>query len=469
MEHYSGLEVVPAEGPYYIQERDRPDPEVLSKREDIFPEATPVEYHKISGIQAVSEAGLPSSKQPSPTSPQHFRRKCGLPIRVFYSILVAVVVVVIGAIAGGVAGGLSSSKSPHPSTTTTIPTDDGNSTSPPPTALNILEASRLSSANWTDPNGFFHRFVFFQDASNAIIARRWDSQNSTWSTNNLTDIFRQSRTPLNPLAPYTPLASAACYLSNKSNEVHLYYLAPDNTITGVAVYDLIASPQEWEYDTLGDSTLVAYPGSQLAASWTRRWVENSPGYWALAYQRIPDAGINVANSSNFGSALEAIEPGRVAQNSSLAMIPEIQPHSTSVTRLTLLSESLLSPSSGIPQKTTYTTSWYSDGNLFGGASLPVPSSALQFAITRLDDFAAIIFLALLPNGTVRGEYYPRDEDKFIEISSVEFRGGPATVNFSTIATSEDGRLYGISADEILQYSVNATNPAIFNFEERVYP
>ncbi|KAI0110773.1 hypothetical protein GGR51DRAFT_75953 [Nemania sp. FL0031] len=477
MEHYSSLEVVaPAEG-LYLREDSRPHPETLSsKPEGTFPEATPVEYHKISGIQAVPGHWESPPGQPLPSnSADNLRRKCGLPIRTFYIILVVVAVVAIGAIAGGIAGGLSSSKSHHSPTATPtatdIPTDDGNSTSPPPNqpvALNILEASRLSSTNWTDQNGFFHRFVFFQDPSNAIIARRWDSQNNTWSTNNLTDIFRQTRTPLNPLAPYTPLASAACYFSNKTNEVHLYYLAPDNTITGVAVYDLIVSPEQWQYDTLGDSTLVAASGSQLAAAWTRCWADDCPGHWALAYQRIPDYGINVANSSNFGSAPRAIESGRVAQNSSLAMIPEIQIGGTSVTRLTLLSESLSSPSSGQPQKTTYKTSWSADGQLFDGAAFPVPSPALQFAMSRLDDFAAIVFLALLPNGTVRGEYFPRG-GTFIEIPSVDFRGNPSPVNFSAIAASEDATFYGISADEILQYSINATDPSIFNFVERVYP
>ncbi|KAJ8107240.1 hypothetical protein ONZ43_g6797 [Nemania bipapillata] len=153
------------------------------------------------------------------------------------------------------------------------------------------------------------------------------------------------------------------------------------------------------------------------------------------------------------------------------MIPELLASSnTSVARLTMLSESLTTATSGLGQKTTYAeeSTWYSDGQLLGSRSLPAPSPNLQFAITRLDNFAAIVFLALLPNGTVTGEYYLKSQSKFVEILSVEFRNGPSA-NFSAIATSEEAIFYGISGDEILQYSVDSEDPSVFNFMEVVYP
>ncbi|KAF2964599.1 hypothetical protein GQX73_g8983 [Xylaria multiplex] len=479
MDMYSDLEVAPA-GRVVLQRYDWVYPEAVPpKRDSTLPEVAPLEY-KAHGKEVFT--GIRSSPPGKDLSSRDTRRKCGLPVRVFYAIVVILVVVVIGAIAGGVAGGLSASKSRHASTSVGNSTSDGdttnngnmtsneNSTSPT-IRTNILAASRLSSTNWTDPNGFVHRFVFFQDASSAIIARRWESQNRTWTTNNLTAILLQSRSPLNTLTPYTPLASAACYLGKIVNEIHLWYFLPDNTIIDVAVYNLIDDPENWQHSGFGGSPLTASPGSQLAAAWTRCWADDCVGWWTVAFQRLSDGAISVANASDFNHPSVAVESEDVAENSSLALIPELQVNSSSsVTRLTMLSESLTTSSSGLGQKATYETetTWFSDGQVFGSRSLPAPSPTLQFAITRLDNFAAIIFLALLPNGTVTGDYWHRTLEKWIEIPSVEFRDGP-DVNFSAIATSEEAMFYGISTDEILQYSVDAEDPSVFNFIERVYP
>lgn len=91
---------------------------------------------------------------------------------------------------------------------------------------------------------------------------------------------------------------------------------------------------------------------------------------------------------------------------------------------------------------------------------------LQFAITLLDNFRTVVFLALLPNGTVAGSYYRRH---FVSIPAVEFRGGPSDLNFTAIATSEEAIFYGISNDEIHQYSVDHTNPSVFEYVEMIYP
>ncbi|KAI0416149.1 hypothetical protein F5X98DRAFT_388394 [Xylaria grammica] len=479
MENYSDLEVAPA-GRVILRGYNQTYPEPSSPhRDSVLPEVTPVEY-KAYGKEAATGDGPSPSGQP-PSGARESRRKCGLPIRIFHVISAVVILVVVGAIAGGVAGGLLASKSRHAptsngdSTSGGNMTNNGNSTDGGPTgpanATNILAVSRLSSTNWTDPNGFVHRFVFFQDASTAIIARRWESQNRTWTTNNLTDIFRKSDISLGTLSPYTPLASAACYFGSLVNELHLWYFLPSNFIIDVAVYDLVTDPGNWQHNKYAPALLPASPGSQIAAAWTRCWSDDCVGWWAVAFQRESDGAISVANASDFSHPSVAVDSGDVVQNSSLAMIPELQVNSTtSVTRLTLLSESLETLNSGIGQQTTYETEtvWFSNGQLFSNRPLPLPSPTLQFATTRLDHFAAIIFLALLPNGTVTGDYWHRALEKWIEIPSVEFRGGPS-VNFSAIATSEEAIFYGISGDEVLQYSVNSEDPSIFNFMERVYP
>ncbi|KAI1421974.1 hypothetical protein F5Y12DRAFT_660583 [Xylaria sp. FL1777] len=455
MEPYSGLEVV--------------------SPGSALPEAVPMEY-KNYNIQTISsETGLPKTNLPKtdlPTPPSHrqdARKIYGLPVRSFYVILATGIILVIGAIAGGIAGGLASSMrhdhnaEPDPSSNGDPLTDGGNLTDA--TNSYILPTSKLSASNWTDPNGYTHRFVFFQDISSAIVARRWDAQNRTWNTNNLTDIFRMSRYPINPLGPSTPLASASLNFNGTQNQINLWYMAPDNTIASVEVGDLVDGPEDWIVNTLNDAILETYPGSQLAAAWNRCW-GSCAGYWALAYQRPGDAGINVANGSDFSKASLAINSNSVVVGSSLALTPEVQPNSASVSRLTMMSESLLTSDSGKAYKSTYKTSWSQDGVLLSGATLPAPSPRLQFAITLLDNFRTIVFLALLPNGTVTGSYY---RQHFVAIPSVDFRGGPSNPNFTAIATSEEAIFYGISQDEINQYSVNDTDPSVFEFVERVFP
>ncbi|KAI3335285.1 hypothetical protein F4824DRAFT_501250 [Ustulina deusta] len=462
MESYSGLEVAR----YPVSEFDRTHPEPRQNQsENALPEAVPLEY-KNYNIQAIgTERGLSRTDPPTPPgNGQDIRRRCGLPLRLFYTIVVIFGVLAIGAIAGGVAGGLASSRRQHNSAEpNNTSSNGGNLTNV--TSSRILSTSKLSATNWTDPNGYTRRFVFFQDASSAIIARSWNAQNGTWTTNNLTDIFRTSRAPINPLGPSTPLASASLSFSNTQNQLYLWYMAPDNTIAGVAVQDLVDAPEEWTVNPLNGATLEAYPGSQLAAAWNRCW-GSCAGYWALAYQRPGDAAINVANGSNPSHASLAIESDSVVLGSSLALTPEVQLDSASVSRLTMMSESLSTSVSGKAQKSTYITSWEHDGGLLPGTTLPAPSPTLQFAITLLDNLRTVVFLALLPNGTVTGSYF---RAHYIMILSVDFRGGPSNLNFTAIATSEEAMFYGISQDEIHQYSVNDTDPSIFEYVEKVFP
>ncbi|KAI0545134.1 hypothetical protein F4679DRAFT_486624 [Xylaria curta] len=454
----SGLEVVPNElrGVHLSHQLY---PEAVPNDETTLPEATTSE-HGANGTQdgRRSDDATQKSWMNLTSGGEQKERKYRFPIPIPYVISIAVILI-LGAIAGGVAGGIkSSANKPNPPTNVA---DTSN--------INILAESKLSATNWTDLNGFTHRFVFFQDTSNALVVRRWDSQNRTWATNNLTDILSSTRTPLNPLRPSTPLASVACHFKNTTNSVHLYYVAPNNVVLGVAVYDLLAGPDNWEYDSaLGvGAALVTSPGSQLAAIWNRCSADNCAGWWALAYQALPDSAVNVANASNWKSPI--VVQSRVAQNSSLAMISEMDTKADSLTRITLMSEALQTPNSGIGHKTSYQNQargWKDDGPLLHDTSLPPPSPTLQFAISTLDHFATPVFLCLLPNGAVTGEYWRKG---FISIQRVEFRGGPATVNFSAIAASEEAMFYGVSNDEILQYSINATDPSIFQFVDRVYP
>ncbi|KAI1752828.1 hypothetical protein F4782DRAFT_498721 [Xylaria castorea] len=317
----------------------------------------------------------------------------------------------------------------------------------------LLASSRLTSANWTDTDGHLHQFVFFQDVFSAIIARKWESQNKTWVTSNLTSALTLSGSPLRPMSPSTPLASIASKF-NSSAEVHLYFLTENNGISGVAVHDLVNRPDTWQLDALGITT---WPGSSLAAAWNRCWDFQCAGSYVVAYQRPDDAAIAVANSSDFSLSAVAVDLFGVAQGSSIGLIAED-------VRLTMYTEFLVSQISGRIQKTAYTQgSWNILEQRF---YLPPPSARVQLVIGALPNNDGIIFLALLPNGTLTGEFF---RGSYVPIPIIRFQGGPPDVNFSAIATGEDAAFYGISNDTILQYSINDSDPSTFDFVETVYP
>ncbi|KAJ8132079.1 hypothetical protein O1611_g1539 [Lasiodiplodia mahajangana] len=241
---------------------------------------------------------------------------------------------------------------------------------------NILAESRLAAANWTDPNGLTHRFIFFQDPSSAIIARRWDSQNHTWATTNLTTGMSSTRSPISSSSPSTPLTSFGLYYQDVTNELRLYYLTPENTIAVIGLYNLTYEPNDWEMGPLTDVRQATIPGSQLASAWSRcSGYSCGPGWGLLLYQR-PDGALSVLNTSEPHAPATVLESRSVARNSSLAMTPQVdfEVPANGLTGLSFISESLETPDSGIAQQTLYLTDhWESWDSVLHGANLPPPS------------------------------------------------------------------------------------------------
>ncbi|KAI1324605.1 hypothetical protein F5Y16DRAFT_299657 [Xylariaceae sp. FL0255] len=477
MHNYSDLEVVPSERQgILINGHTYPE----SNKASPVPISAEYAGHAVSDDKG-NEASLPEWTSGTQKSR---RRKCGLPPRIFYTVLVITILLILGAIAGGVAGGVTSRSGKQNTTSPATPsptmppsTTGGNQTSI--SNVNILAGSKISATNWTDPNGFTHRYVFFQDPSAALIVRIWDSQNQTWATTNLTSIIQsQSSTALGPLAP-SPLASAAFYYEgngDSSNVVHVYYINTENYISSVLAGDLVGMSNDWVIGSIEESPIATQPGSQLATAWNRcSGVDCTTGTWALAYQRSYDGAVTVVNSSDFSQQTVVVESNQVAQNSSLAMVAEVDlSPSPGLTSLSLISEHLQSSSSGVVDQTRFLTGgeWASAGNVLTSASLPPPSASLQFAIAPLENFLSPLFLALLPEGSVTGYLWNNDEQGFNGISSLEFRDSPnATANFSAIAASEEPMIYGVVNDTILSFSINASDLTniYMEFVEQVYP
>jgi hypothetical protein len=94
------------------------------------------------------------------------------------------------------------------------------------------------------------------------------------------------------------------------------------------------------------------------------------------------------------------------------------------------------------------------------SDLPSPSSGLEFAMTVFKAWSNVLFVALMPSGSLESNWW--DGSKFNSIADTQLASGPA-VNFSTIAMTNDAMFYGISDDQILEYSIGQSNPATFNY------
>ncbi|KAI5917977.1 hypothetical protein F4810DRAFT_609918 [Camillea tinctor] len=403
-----------------------------------------------------AQNGTPSEKTPKATI-------CGLPKKTFYIVLAVAIIVIAAAVAGGVAGGLASNRGNSDSSSSS--SSDGSSSGATNGGQNILAASKLTATNWTDSDGTIYRTIFFQDAYASIIARRWDSRGNSWTTDNLTDMYIATTRPIDSAAG-TPLASASIDIASDNRyETHLWFLTDRNIIRSMAATDALNSPSTWTNDTLDDATLETWPGGQLAAMWQRCWADNCDGAWIVAYQR-PEGAIKTANSTRWATADVAIDSSNVAANSSLAIIPQL--NGQRLSRAELVSEDVSSSSTGTMSVTTYNDTWTNSEDRVTEllAGIPQPSQRLQFAITKWDSWNQALYLALLVNGTVSGTHW--DGSQMNTLSSIEFNQGP-DVNFTAIAMTTDAMFYGISNDEILEYSVDQTNPSTLNYVSTVYP
>ncbi|KAI1329400.1 hypothetical protein F5Y16DRAFT_409121 [Xylariaceae sp. FL0255] len=437
MSHYSDLEVVP-----YEQSHEQPHPERPFEPPELVPFELIKQEQLARGGEAVADVPLPSQD----LGEGEIKRRWCLPIKFSYALVLMSVLLILGAVGGGVAGGIVSRKS------TNIPHMTVNQTLSP--NVNVLAASQLTACNWTDPNNFTHRFVFFQDPYNAIIARRWNSQNRTWATDNLTALVVASSgsSQLVPLDPSTPLASKA-----DSYQVHLFFLSSQNILSGYYVTNLSTLRHEWQPAAITTYGNVAAPGSQLASAWARC---------------CPLFRLSCINQSNLARSTLVAESGSVAQNSSLAMFPQVDLNvpTNGLTRLSLMTEGLATSSLGTVDQTLYITDhWQSWDKPLGSLSLPLPSPRLQFAISALDNFNSPIFLALLPNGAVTSWIWRVSTQNYSGSGNVKFAGGPSGLNFSAITATEEAMFYGISNDRVLEYSINSTDPSTFDFVEVVYP
>ncbi|KAF3055588.1 hypothetical protein GL218_07015 [Daldinia childiae] len=452
-EPYSTLEVqsVEASNPQVLEGSNK---EVVPHPESEYPQPVSTlnawDAPEVKGVD--TEAAIAQGQNDGNAK----RRICGLLPRTFYIVLAVVILIIIGAIAGGVAGGLSSSHSDSSSTPDPGP-EPGTTEN-----VNILSTSKLAASNWTDSQGNTHRHVFFQDPYNAIITRQWDSENKTWTTKNVSQLLSSSTTgPIHPI-PGTSLACASA--DNRWGslyEVHVWFSEastdPDPTISWVNLNNPVGNPNFWTYSS---SILRTWNNTQLSVAWQRCPRENCVGNWILAYQGR-EGFIRIANASNWDNNTEpVIRANAVSAGASLALVPSL--NGTYVHGLTLASQRR--PSS--MGKTTFIGDWnwkQDDGTILDDVD---PLMTRQFAATTMNNWNEALFVALSTDGGVKGARW--DGTSYNAIPQINFVDGEST-NFSAIAMTTDATFYGISDDQIWEYTVDTSDPSTFTLAGKVYP
>ncbi|ETS81878.1 hypothetical protein PFICI_06880 [Pestalotiopsis fici W106-1] len=448
----------PGSPPHYIKSTfDADQSQKISVPEGVLaPEAVPGQnlYQNVSTGQdttgAWTAAAAAADESLAEKKPQGKRQRiCGLERRTFLWVAVIAAVLAAAALAGGLAGGLT-----HGSSSSSTGAADAN-------RVNVMATSSLAASNWTDGRGYNHRIVFFQDPWNSVIARRWDSQNQTWATSNVTASAANSASPL-VAAAGTTLASAALDWPNAYN-VHVYFLDPWNIVRSAYSDSPVQLPDLWKNDTLGSAQLHALSGSKLAAAWARGSTPTDVGVWTVAWQG-PDRGfIKVANFSDYSAGVNAVDANKVAGNTSLALVPQ---YGGVQDNLGLISQSFTSETAGPFQVSSFNQTWNKNPDDVI-PDVPLPASNQHVAVTKWGTWSRTLCYALLDDGTMRGSWW-EDEAEQNALSSLNFDGGP-TANFSSIAMTLDAMFYGINGDEIHEYSVDGTDASRLNYVGRIYP
>lgn len=348
-------EVAPGHQPDYY-------PEVVPQENPKYPVLVPVEMKTLLHIEPGKEViehsapeavngqfvGLGSTSpewvQDTNAPGQGTKRICGLRRRWFWTIIAikVIVAVVIATTLGVILTRPSNNNADAYSPLT-------NATA----ATNILSNSSLTAINFTDSSGYNHRMVFFEDGYNAIVARRWDSQNTTWATSNLTLVMSNSPTAVE-IAPGAALAAAGV-----GHQVELFLVDAGNTIRSLYNGDVLGGPDHWQNYTM-NATLVAYPGSRLAATAQACGPDDTfcscaldfcTAGWVVAFQQPGDGALVTTNySSAWAGRQLAVNGIDTAAATSLALVTQYQGDTA---QMGLLSEGYVSGTEGAVQVANY--------------------------------------------------------------------------------------------------------------------
>ena len=155
--------------------------------------------------------------------------------------------------------------------------------------LGLLDESKLSAMNWTDPtSGVEHSAVFYQHQSNALMMAVRDSTSQQWRSINMTaSVMNTTKAIGLRVLPGTPLACVT-----NAFQQSCYYLNADSRVA--EIYNVDPALNGWQTGLFSARVQArAAPGSRIAAVW--QMCQNCSDSLLVAWQDVNGADVKMAN------------------------------------------------------------------------------------------------------------------------------------------------------------------------------
>ncbi|KAL3291382.1 hypothetical protein RB213_004777 [Colletotrichum asianum] len=275
---------------------------------------------------------------------------------------------------------------------------------------------------------------------------------SDWKSVNLTLKFASSKEEERvELPPGAPLAALSC-ADWGCGDTMVVYLGTDGILHGIKDDSGRGSAKWYPRTSVATANLSASLDSQLAAAISKSFYDDEEGFQRLGVHRLlayqdSDGHVFVSNDSNkwVPKSVDEHLPN-LRTGTSLDIISQLR--GAELDRVSLVS------------KVTGRTEAASTEYAMLEATYPLAGTTDTW--TRES-----VYLILSSNGTISGRIIgPRNGT----IPNVQLResGELKMANFSAIATTMDGFLYGFINDTISEYSFDTSDSSILNFEGVVY-
>ncbi|KAK8103492.1 uncharacterized protein PG998_010525 [Apiospora kogelbergensis] len=330
-------------------------------------------------------------------------------------------------------------------------------------ALGLLEGSRLSAMNWTDPmSGVEHSAVFYQHASNALMmsvhdstSQAWRSVNVTASVMNTTKAIGLSVLPRTPLACVTNAFQQSCYYLNAERRV-------------AEIYNTDPAFNGWQAGVFGAKIQArAAPDSRIAAVW--QVCQNCSNSILVAWQDANGADVKLANFTKPDWAqgptlFESAAPGTGLAFSTFNDFRGTSPFGTDPNALRMYTASgtnLVELLNGPETNFAWGIGNFNNPVTSGLSLNPSPDIASITYGNNGWDNNLVTFLGTkgrLMSAVYRGSGW--------SVQAATLGGAPASAldGFSSIAATQGMRVYAISQrGDIHEFSTNSTNPFLLSW------
>lgn len=155
--------------------------------------------------------------------------------------------------------------------------------------LGLLEDSKLSAMNWTDPtSGVEHSAVFYQHKSNALMMSVRDSTSQQWRSINVTaSVMNTTKAIGLNVLPGTPLACVT-----NAYQQSCYYLNADRRVS--EIFNMDPAFNGWQPGVFSAKVQArAAPDSRISAVW--QVCQNCSNSILVAWQDVNGADIKLGN------------------------------------------------------------------------------------------------------------------------------------------------------------------------------